>query len=206
MAIIKLNATTGLTGSLPAVSGASLTGITSGTLVKISSQTASGSSGIFFTSGIDSTYKAYHFEFNEIHLSSDGAEFGFQSDTGTNTNYNQPTTTTLFHAENSEGGSTGSLTYSSRSADNTTGMVELGADLGADNDQSMFGFLRVQNPSSTTFAKQFYARNPSSHQNDLTLTCYVDGYINTTSAITRFKFYTNAGTFDGIITLYGVVL
>ena len=85
-------------------------------------------------------------------------------------------------------------------------MVELGADLGADNDQSMFGFLRVQNPSSPTFAKQFYARNPSSHQNDLTLTCYVDGYINTTSAITRFKFYTNAGTFDGIITLYGVVL
>tara|TARA_X000000950_G_scaffold2200_1_gene2292 strand:+ start:33 stop:659 length:627 start_codon:yes stop_codon:yes gene_type:complete len=36
MAIIKLNATTGLTGSLPAVSGANLTGITAGGLVLIS--------------------------------------------------------------------------------------------------------------------------------------------------------------------------
>ena len=38
-----------------------------GSLVLISSQTASGSSSLSFTSGIDSTYKEYVFKFINIH-------------------------------------------------------------------------------------------------------------------------------------------
>lgn len=176
-----------------------------GNLVKLSSQTASGDASIEFTSGIDSTYKIYHFEFNEINLATDGAEWCFQSDTGTNTSYNQTTTSTMFHAENSEAAGGGSLTIAaSRSADQSTSLIELCPDVGSDADHSLFGFFRIQNPSSTTFAKQFSSRCQSSHQSDLSLVAFVDGYINTTTAITRFKFAPSSGNFDGTITMYGV--
>jgi hypothetical protein len=45
----------------------------------ISSQTASGSASISFTSGIDSTYPIYRFEFINIHPATDAAEFQFSS-------------------------------------------------------------------------------------------------------------------------------
>ena len=43
------------------------TGDIGGSLVLISTQTASNSSAISFTSGIDSTYKEYQFHFIDIH-------------------------------------------------------------------------------------------------------------------------------------------
>jgi hypothetical protein len=59
-----------------------------GSLTHIATQTASSSASLSFTSGIDSTYKEYIFYFVNIHPATDGAFFTFQSDTGTNTNYN----------------------------------------------------------------------------------------------------------------------
>ena len=60
MAIIKLNATTGLTGSLPAVSGANLTGITAGGLVKLASTTVSSNvDAIDFDGLFSATYDKY---------------------------------------------------------------------------------------------------------------------------------------------------
>jgi hypothetical protein len=44
-----------------------------GKMTLISSQTASGSASISFTSGIDSTYPIYKFEFINIHPATDGA-------------------------------------------------------------------------------------------------------------------------------------
>ena len=51
------------------------TGDIGGSLVLISTQTASSSSTISFTSGIDSTYKEYIFKFIDIHPSNDGDYF-----------------------------------------------------------------------------------------------------------------------------------
>ena len=57
---------TKLTGNLPAISGASLTGIASD-YVKIQTQTISSSVGyVDFTSGIDDTYTYYHMHFSGI--------------------------------------------------------------------------------------------------------------------------------------------
>ncbi len=53
------------------------TGDIGGSLVLISEQTASSSSTISFTSGIDSTYKEYIFKFIDIHPATDGAIFTF---------------------------------------------------------------------------------------------------------------------------------
>ena len=46
------------------------TGDVGGSLVLLSTQTASSSATLSFTSGIDSTYKEYLFIFNNIHLRS----------------------------------------------------------------------------------------------------------------------------------------
>ena len=60
------------------------TGDIGGSMVLISTQTASSSSTIDFTSGIDSTYKEYIFKFIDIHPATDGAEFtiNFSTDSG----------------------------------------------------------------------------------------------------------------------------
>jgi hypothetical protein len=46
-----------------------------GKMTLISEQTASGSASISFTSGIDSTYPIYKFEFINIHPSNNGTAF-----------------------------------------------------------------------------------------------------------------------------------
>jgi hypothetical protein len=174
-------------------------------MVKLSTQTASGDSSIDFTSGIDSTYQQYHFEFTEINLATDGAEFQFQADTGTNTNYNLTITSIVYHAENSEGGGGGSLTYSTaRDQSQGTAFQDLFPDAGNGTDESAFGYLRVQNPSSSTYTKNFMSRMDGYHQNNLAFNMVVGGYFNTTTPITRFRFKSSSGNFDGRITMYGV--
>ena len=61
-------------------------GVGGGSLALISTQTASSSSTISFTSGIDSTYKEYIFKFIDIHPATDGASLTFNgsSDSGSN--------------------------------------------------------------------------------------------------------------------------
>jgi hypothetical protein len=44
-------------------------------MVLLSTQTASASASISFTTGIDSTYKEYMFIFNNIHPATNGANF-----------------------------------------------------------------------------------------------------------------------------------
>jgi hypothetical protein len=46
-------------------------------MVLLSTQTASASASISFTTGIDSTYKEYMFIFNNIHPATDGAIIRF---------------------------------------------------------------------------------------------------------------------------------
>ena len=177
-----------------------------GALTLLSTQTASSSATISFTSGIDSTYKEYIFKFYDIHPSNDGEEFTFQADTGTNTSYNQTITSTYFLAEHNEAGTSTGLTYqTSRDLAQATSFQHFGVDTGNDNDQASSGFLHIFDPSSTTFVKHFMGTLQQAHQNDLSLVGYVSGYWNTTTAITRVQFKMSSGTIDaGVIKLYGV--
>ena len=177
-----------------------------GALTLLSTQTASSSATISFTSGIDSTYKEYIFKFYDIHPSNDGEEFTFQADTGTNTSYNQTITSTYFLAEHNEAGTSTGLTYqTSRDLAQATSFQHFGVDTGNDNDQASSGFLHIFDPSSTTFVKHFMGTLHQAHQNDLSLVGYVSGYWNTTTAITRVQFKMSSGTIDaGVIKLYGV--
>jgi len=96
MSIVKLNNR----GVRSATTFGSITGL--GSMVFLSKQTASSSSTISFTSGIDSTYKEYMFTFNNIHPATSDAYLTFQADTGTNTSYNQTVTSSFFFAQQGE--------------------------------------------------------------------------------------------------------
>ena len=180
-------------------------GVGGGVISLISTQTASSSATISFTSGIDSTYKEYMFSFINIHPESNNQDFEFQVDTGTNTNYNQQITSTVFRAYNNEAANANALSYATSSdLANGTGFQRIMANMGNDDDSSGTGTLHLFNPSSTTFVKNFLARTQYSYPVN-SFNQFTSGYINTTSAITRVRFKMESGNIDsGIIKMYGV--
>jgi hypothetical protein len=180
-----------------------------GKMTLISSQTASDSASISFTSGIDSTYPIYKFEFINIHPSGAGSEFqvGFR-DGGTD--YDATKTTTVFYAYHMEDDSATTLTYnSSEDLAQSTAFQDLttAAQIGTDNDESASGEMYLFNPSSTTFVKHFISNVNYVSDDDTThfVTNYVAGYCNVTAAIdaVQFKLDTN-NIQSGTIKLYGI--
>ena len=183
-------------------------GVSGSSLVLLSEQTASSSSTIDFTSGIDSTYDSYVFKFINIHPATQNANFQFQADTGTNTNYNQTITSTSFRAYHFEGDLNAVLEYlTAHDQAQGTSFQNLNY-IGNDNDMCAVGELKIFNPSSTTFVKHFVARSQfygDGGGQDLSEDWFTAGYFNTTTALTRFRFKMSSGNIDaGTIKMYGV--
>ena len=181
-------------------------GLSGGALNLISTQTASSSSTISFTSGIDSTYDKYVFKFYDIHPATDSADFTFQVDTGTNTSYNQTMTTTVFRAYHTEADDAAALDYDSgRDQAQGTAFQILAHEVGNDNDSSVVGDLHLFNPSSDTFVKHFISTINEHHSYSMSVNKFNAGYINTTTPLTRVQFKFSSGNIDsGVIKLYGV--
>ena len=188
--------------------GALDSGIATGAMTLLSTTTASSSATISFTSGIDSTYDSYVFKFYEIHPATDNQQFAFQADTGTNTNYNQAITSTTFRAYHIEGDNDQGLGYVA-GEDQAQGTafqkLTAGGTVGADADQNASGELQIYDPASTTKVKHFIGRSSGSHASNYATDFYVAGYVNTTTALTRFQFKMLSGNIDsGTIKMYGV--
>ena len=177
-----------------------------GGLVLLSEQTASSSASISFTSGIDSTYPIYKFEFINMHPATDNADFTFNMSTDGGSNYNVTKTTTVFTAQHSEAGSDAGVFYVTADdlAQSTNSQIILGL-IGNDADQSASGSLTLFNPSSTTFVKHFIATGNSYYSGNYSLNDYVAGYGNTISAVNAIQFSMSSGNIDsGTIKLYGI--
>ena len=184
-----------------------------GSMVFIKKLTASSSATLSFVDGsssvvLDNTYKEYLFTFNNIHPATDGAEFTFQGDTGTNTNYNQTITSTMFTANNYENDSQSGVQYfSAFDQAQGTAFQNIQTNVSNDNDNGANGTLQIFNPSSSVFVKHFIA-NTQSFQPDSTRLShnhFTAGYFNTTTALTRFQFKFSSGDIDaGDICLYGI--
>jgi len=203
------NITTGGVFTSGAITNASVTGITvlanaSDGITLISSQTASNSASISFTSGLDSTYKAYKFVFVNCHPATDNAVFQFNLSTDSGSNYNVTKTTTFFYAYHAENDTFNGLAYEgSFDLAQSTSFQNLGDNLGIGNEDSISGSLTLFNPSSTTYVKHFIS-NTSGCKASETNT-YVAGYGNTTSAINAVQFKMNSGNIDdGKIYMYGI--
>ena len=168
-----------------------------GSLAHISTQTASSSASINFTSGIDSTYKEYIFYFVNMHPSSDGANFTFQGSTDGGSNYNTTMTTTYFTAFHNEAGSDTSLTYESgRDLSQSTSFKTLINEVGNDNDQCCSGFLHLFNPSSATFAKHFICDVSNYFNADYNMRALTSGYFNSTSALNAVSYKFSSGNIE----------
>jgi hypothetical protein len=181
-------------------------GFSGGSMNLISTQTASGSSTISFTSGIDSTYDEYVFKFYNIHPSGLN-RFQFNGSIDAGSNYNVVKTTTIFVAHHAEGGSDAALIY--QSGDDlaqSTAFQDLMAygNQDADNDHSLNGTLQLFSPSSTTFVKHFIATTQGNIDTNYSVNSFVAGYFNNTNDVDAIRFQMNSGTFDGVIKLYGV--
>ena len=183
---------------------ASVTG--SSTLVLLSTQTASASASISFTSGIDSTYDEYVFKLINIHPSTDSTlTFNLSTDGGSS--YNVTKTSIFFKAQHDEADTATTLGYrTSQDLAQSTAYQEMEQDIGADDDQCYSGILHLFSPSSTTFVKHYMLYGNSAHSGNYSMNPYCAGYGNTTSAVDAIDFKFNSGNIDdGIIKMYGLV-
>ena len=117
--------------------------ISGGALNLISTQTASSSSTISFTSGIDSTYKEYIFKFISIHPSA-YASLQFQTSTNGGSSYGVTVTSTVIQTTHDESGSSSSFAYETGlDLAQSTNFQNLGNGEANDNDAGSSGFLHL---------------------------------------------------------------
>ena len=175
-----------------------------GNQILISEQTASASASIEFTSGIDSTYPIYKFEFINIHGSVEQElTVNFSTDGGSN--YNVTKTSTFFRSAHNEAGNDASIVYvTTRDLAQGTGNDILSLPIGNGSDERGSGEMTLYSPSSNTFVKHYMAQL-NINDGEYCQTSFVGGYGNTTSPINAVRFQMDSGNIDsGTIKLYGI--
>ena len=179
--------------------------VSGGGLNLISTQTASSSATIDFTSGIDSTYKEYIFKFYDIHPATDSAILQCNGRDG-GSSFDATKTTTFWYSYHNEGDSDTVLEYNaSYDIAQSTSAFRISNLLGNGNDESYSGTMHLFEPSSSVFVKNFIIRSNMYQSGDYTFDIYVAGYFNVTSAIDGLQFSMSSGNIDsGTIKLYGV--
>ena len=206
MALVKLNNR----GVRSATTFGSISAL--GEMRFIKKVTASSSATVSFVDGtsdvvLDNTYKEYLFTFKNIHPEESEKEFGVQFNAAGGSGYNETITSTVIKARHTESDSAAALAYNT-AADQAqgTGFQTLSEDSGNANDNCVSGWLRLFNPSNTTFVKHFMAEIAEVGGGDSQLKHnLIAGYINTTSAIDEVQFKFDSGDIDaGDICLYGI--
>ena len=192
-------------GSISAGLGGSMTFIKKITI-------SSGVANVDFVNGsssvvLDNTYKEYMFTLNNIHASSQGdiLKINFSDDTSSHS-YDLTKSTTRVNVRHDEDGTDGEVTYVSGSdLANSTDSQEIIVNLNANNDSGASGFMRLFDPSNTTFVKHFLVQMNSDGESDRCFSTYVSGYCNTTAAVTAVRFTLGGSNIDaGDICLYGI--
>jgi len=177
-----------------------------GAMTFISKSTASSSSTINFTSGIDSTYKEYIFVFKDIHPATDNVNFTFNMSIDGGSNYNVTKTTSVFYATHLENDGGQELAYlTQRDLAQSTSDQQISSELGNGSDECTSGYLQIFNPSSSVFVKHFLSSLSDNTFHERCSRWDVAGYGNTTSAVDAVQFKMSSGNIDaGTITLYGI--
>ena len=180
--------------------------ITGSALNLISTQTASSSSTISFTSGIDSTYSIYLIKVINAHPATNNKTLQFQVNASGGSGFNETITSTSFRSFHTEDDNYTGLEYQTGAdqAQGTSYQNLHGGNSNAD-DSGACAELYLFNPSSTTFVKHFMGICSLTEQNPAADQAYISGYINTTSAIDEISFKYSSGNIDsGTFKLYGI--
>ena len=185
-------------------------GVATGDVVLLATQTASDSATLAFTSGINSDYIEYVFDFINMHPATDGTKFqcNFSIDGGSNYNVNK--TSSAFMARHRESDASASLAfYATESLDDATGYQPLSIKgVNNDADGQCSGTMSLMNPSSTSYVKQYISRAVSMEGStgyERTADNYVGGFIDSTSAVNAVIFQFASGNMEaGTIKMYGI--
>ena len=182
--------------------------IPAGEPVLLSTATASSSASISFNSTyINADYQIYKFEFINCHpQNGTGEDFLFQTSTNNGSSYGVTCTSTYFTAYHHEGDAYSGLTYDSgNDLAQSTSFQRLADNTKNDNDGSVSGYLKLFNPSSTTYVKHFIGRTISMAENPLNYDAFMAGYFNTQSPVNAIQFKFSSGNIDaGTIKMYGI--
>ena len=170
----------------------------------ISTSTASNSSSIDITSGIDSTYDEYMFVFTDIGPATDSVEFGFQVNVAGLSGFNEVMTTTTPHIYASESSGYGISYETAHDQAQGTAIAQLTDDGGNGSDESCAGILHLFSPASTTYVTHFLAKVSLYHKHSRADILLLGGYINATGAVDEITFKMSSGNFDGVIQMYGI--
>jgi hypothetical protein len=198
---------------LPAgITNASVADVTSfanasgGTLVLLSTQTASNSATISFTTGLDSTYDEYIFKFINVRPATDSVNFEFNMSTDSGSNYNVTKTTTYFTSLHAEADDEASLAYKANlDLAQSTSFQPLADRVGNGADECVSGLLTLFNPSSTVYVKHFLSDTNNYTAFNYSVNDRSAGYGNTTSAVNAIRFQFASGNIaDGVFKLYGL--
>ena len=182
---------------------------TAASVVLLNTLTATSSTTLSFTSGIDSTYGEYIFKWYNVNPETDNAFFQFQANATDSTSYDEYITSAVFIAFANEADSDTNFTYvhdAGTDYDQAQGQAyQQLCTIGNGADESAVGELHLFNPASTTYVKHFYSTAGTTHGSDYTRSMRVGGYFNTTTAIDDIQFKMSAGDWDGKIKMWGVL-
>jgi len=174
----------------------------------IATATASSSASLTFTSGIDSTYDVYEFQFINLHAATNSVYFQFQVNATDGADYNDSAITSTFFAayHDEPSGTFAALSYEAGDdAAQSTSDIRLTKWVANGNDESLSGKLTLYAPSSGTYVKHFMSRIANYKIEGATSDTHVAGYINDTTAIDDIKFQMSSGNIDaGVIKMYGI--
>jgi hypothetical protein len=181
-------------------------GVSTGDVVLLSTQTASDSATISFTSDITSTYGEYIFKFYNINPATDDVDLTFQVNATDGADYDDSAiTSTSFRAQHKEADDQAEVGYitGSDQAQGTAFQPFL-IYLSNGSDDSGAGEMHLFNPASTTYVKHFYSQSQAHTSGPRSYTAFISGYIDDTTAIDDIQFKMASGNFDGTIKMWGV--
>ena len=182
-------------------------GVSTETVVLLSSQTADGDSEIDFSSDITSTYGEYIFRFYNLNPASDSVNFTFQVNATDDAGGDYDTsliTSTYFTAHHTEADAVELAYDTGGDKAQAATFQEITDGQGNGADESSAGELHIFNPSSTTYVKHFYSNCIGYLYGNGAKNVFVAGYINDTTAIDDIRFKMSSGDFDGTIKMWGV--
>ena len=176
-----------------------------GALTLLSTQTASDSASISFTTQLTSTYDLYIFTFINVNPVTDNTNLMINGSTDGGSNYNANKTTSTFGAFHGEGGGTTFQYLAGSDVNNSTAFQKCTGDIGNGADEGSSGEVYLFAPSSTTYAKHFWNRSQEYGAGNQAGDWLMAGYFNTTSAIDAIQFKISTGNIaNGIFKLYGL--
>jgi len=175
-------------------------------LYLINTLTASDDASLEITSGITSDYKELEVRFIGVRGGDDSyAHLGWQCSIDGGSNYNTNITcqqSRIYRSSTYAGGFGQDNTVAQY---NGTGMQYLGESMADDTTNGIvYGWLRIFNPSSTTYMKGFTSRVSLAPASGSVKEQWTNGAIDTTDDINAMKFAYNAGNIiAGKFKIYG---